>query len=167
MKILVEGCLHRERGRRPSLDEIREVLQKGGQSAYIRREIEYRATEQRGYEILRLDPIGGGFFADVRSDEPDTFEEYTVVRKGKALKVPSLNAEVAPEVWIATAELRHVHQSVGHFKLVGKRWVPGSSSSRLSLTIADFQSGGHWEEYDKKQTKVQVGDFVIRGTESE
>ncbi|MCZ6652181.1 MAG: serine/threonine-protein kinase [Planctomycetota bacterium] len=159
MKILIEGCLHPDRARRPTLDEIRDVLRNGGQSPYIQREIQRKATDQRGYEIILMDVSGGGFFADLGSDTPELSEEYKVVRKCAAVDVPSLGTNVEPEMWIEFAVLRHIHQSLGHFKLTGKRWVEGRFSKMMGLGGA-----GHWEEYDKKALQVATGDFVLKRT---
>ncbi len=158
MKILIEGCLHRDRLRRPTLDQVREALRKGGQSLYIQREIQRKATDQTAYKIIKMDKSGGGFYADLGSDTPELREKYTVVRKDDPVDVPSLNTKVDPEMWVATAELRHIHQSLGHFTLSGKRWVEG----RLERFVQTVSGGGHWEEYDKKAVEVATGDFVLK-----
>jgi len=158
MKVLVEGCLNRDRSRRPTLQEIEEVFEKEGQSAYIQRELKNQEADGRGYKIINLDSTGGGFFADIGSDTPQIGIEYTVVRQEKPLAVPSLNIDVVPEMWVASAELRHIQRSVGHFKLIGKRWVDGKFQNYLDTLGAS----GHWEEYDKKSVQVKAGDYVLR-----
>jgi len=157
LKILLEGCLHRDRARRPTLDEIRDVLRNDRDSSYIQKEIQRKTSDQRRYKVVKIDKIEGGFYADVGSDNPDLYEEYTVVREDKPVTVPSLNTQVKPEKWIATAELRHVHQSLGYFKLTGKKWV----ESRNSRSLLDIFDKGHWVDYDKKTAEVRVSDFVL------
>lgn len=160
IKILIEGCLHKDRSRRPTLTEILDVLEIGGKSPYIKKEVQHREADQRAYKIVEMDTTGGGFYADLGSDQPELEQNYTVVRKQKPIAVPSLNTEVAPEMWVATAELRHVHQSLGHFKLTKKKWVPGEASSRMALY--GMTSDGHWEETDQQSLKVSIGDFVLK-----
>ncbi|MCH7870988.1 MAG: hypothetical protein IID33_04745 [Planctomycetes bacterium] len=107
-----------------------------------------------------MDKSGGGFYADLGSDTPDLYKEYSVVRTDTSVDVPSLQTKVEPEMWIATAELRHIHQSLGHFKLTGKRWVKGA----FALARLGLSAGGHWEDYDKKAVQVATDDFVLKKT---
>lgn len=157
MRVLLEGCLNPDPKRRPSLSQFREVLN-GEEGGYIQEEIRKKNAEERGYKIISLDASQGGFYADIADDEPEIGEEYTVVRKvGKTIQVPSLNADVEPEMWIATAELRHTHQCVGYFKLVGKRWIPGRLTAASQL-----MGSGHWEEFDKHSEPIKIGDLVLK-----
>ncbi|MCH8880501.1 MAG: serine/threonine protein kinase [Planctomycetes bacterium] len=161
MKILIEGALNHDRARRPTLDEVGDALRKGGQSSYVKREIQRKATDQRAYRIVEMDATGGGFFADLESEAPELGEEYTVVRKGDPVHVPSLNTKVDAEMWIASAELRHVHQSLGHFKLTGERWVAGRG---VAHAMRQLSGEGHWEDYRAKTVQVAPGDFVLKKT---
>lgn len=164
IKILIEGCVHPDRQRRPSLAEIRESLNDEGKSPYIKKEIQRQATDQRAYKIIQIDSTGGGFFADIGSEQPELMRDYTVVRKEASVTVPSLNAEVESEMWIATAELRHIHQSIGHFKLTHKKWIPEERPRRASdLFYTD--RFGHWEEKDVSSIEVAVGDYVLKNKE--
>lgn len=156
MKVLLQGCLHARRERRPSLGEILECLASPESAKYISTELERQTKEQRSYEILRLDARGGGFYADLAGDSPPIGEEYTVVRRDKPLAVPSYQREIQPERWIATAELRHMYQNVGHFKLLGKKWQPARHDWVQSMV------GGQWVDYDKVSEDVQPGDLVVK-----
>lgn len=157
MKVVLEGCLHPNRKRRPSLAELREALQEGGDSAYVKKEIGLRSTDQRAYAIISTDGTKGGFFADVGTDEPPLFETYKVVRRCDVLKVPSLNAQVQPERWITNVQLRHVHESVGHFKLYDQRWVESSNPMARALAL-----GGRYEHVDRVTEQPQIGDFILK-----
>lgn len=160
IRILLQGCLHRDRNRRPTLEEIRTALEADHATDYVQRESDRQAADRRGYPIIRLHEESGGFFADIGADHPDIDREYVVIRRGGRMSVPSLGTDVEPEIWVASAELRHYSQNVGHFKLLGKRWVKDRSHGFLSVT--SLMGTGHWEDSDKKDLQVTLGDFVLK-----
>ena len=106
IKILLEGCLHPDRARRPTLNEIEDALKSNIGTVYIKAELRRQTAEKKYYDVLKMDEDSGGFFADVGSDSPETFIEYNVIRRESAINVPSLGTDVEPEIWVATAELR-------------------------------------------------------------
>lgn len=159
LRVVLQGCLHRNRERRPTLEQLREALVNGGASPYVDAELRRQATES-GFTVIRLDSAGSGFYADVGDEHPETGRVYTVVRRTAPVQVPSLGTDVAPEKWIASAELRHVHQSVGHFKMTVRTWIPEKSPTH----VFGFPIGasGHWLTRDLKTEQVEVGDVVVR-----
>lgn len=158
LKTLVQAAIHRDRARRPQLVEIRGALEDPETSQFISTELERQAAEDRGSPVLAVLDGGMSFYADLGGAAFYLGSEYTVVRRGKALPVPSLSRTVTPEQWVGSATLKHSFQNVGHFVLRGKRWrEPGG----VFAAVAGL-GGGHWEEYEQVATRVKEGDWVLR-----
>ena len=161
MKVLLQGCLNRDRKRRPSLSDLEDSLRNPETAAYITRELESQAAESRSYTVIDVLDEGGSFLADLRGDNPDVGDTHRVVRPGKKITVPSYNREITPETWVAEAVLKHVHANVGHFIVFGKRWQEGKNP--LSSTMG-LWTPGQWVEQEKVVPKVRRGDLVLKET---
>jgi serine/threonine protein kinase len=161
LSVLLEGALHPDRKRRPTLKEIREFLQAPETAPYLQRELDARNKEQRGFEVIAIYDEGATVLADLRGAET-RYADYSVVRELRAVRVPSLGGSVKPEKWIADVQLKHVHNGVGHFAVQGKRWQPGKPNPLFRTLSADFGgSPGEWVEYDKQTDAVKIGDVVV------
>jgi serine/threonine protein kinase len=158
MKVLLEGCLHRDRKRRPTLAQLEECLINPNGAAYITKELELKAAESRSYVIIDVLDNGNSFLADLAGDTPEVDEVYRVVRPGGKIVVPSYNREVTSENWVAEAVLKHVQSNLGHFIVYGKRWHEGKSPFGIG------GSPGQWIEYEKLTPTVKKGDLVLRQT---
>lgn len=163
MKVLLQGCLHRNRKRRPSLEELAECIENPSSASYITRELELQAAENRNYTVLEVMDDGASFFADLAGDNLVTEETHRVVRLGKRLMVPSYNREITAEMFVAEAVLKHIHANVGHFAVLGKRWQEGRSPSNSSLASV-FGMAGHWVDHEKATLIVRKGDMVLKRT---
>jgi serine/threonine protein kinase len=158
MKVLLQGMLHRDPKRRPTLAEVGECLENSESAAYLTTELSRQANDVRSYAILNVQD--GSFFADLAGDTPKLDETYTVVRPlKKQIAVPSYNRQVTPEMWVAEATLKHTHQNLGHFAIHRKHWrdAPGS------LASMGF-GGGQWLHEEGTELKVSPGDLVLRKT---
>jgi serine/threonine protein kinase len=156
MKVLLLGMLQRDEKRRPSLAEVGECLENADASPYLTKELSRQANDIRSYVVLQVDR--GSFFADLAGDTPEVNETYTVVHPmNKEITVPSYNRAVTPEVWVADATLKHIHQNVGHFAIHTKKWrdVPGS------FALASLSSG-QWVHDEGNEMKVSSGDLVLK-----
>jgi hypothetical protein len=159
IKILVQAAIHRDRARRPQLVDIKAALEDPAASRFISTELERQTAEERGFPVLKVLDSGMSFFADLGGAEFYLGSEFTVVRRGDSLKVPSLSRSVTPEQWVGSANLKHIFQNVGHFVLTGKRWQEGRGGL---AAIAALGGGGHWVEYEQLATSVKVGDWVLK-----
>ena len=156
MKVLLQGMLHRDPTRRPTLEEVRESLENSDSAPYLTKELARQANDVRSYVVISVEQYN--FFADLAGDTPELNETYTVVRPAKRqVTVASYNRQVTPEIWVAEATLKHVHQNIGHFAIHWKRWqhAPGSLSN---LGI----STGQWAYEEGSDLKVAVSDLVLR-----
>lgn len=163
IKVLINGALNQDRKRRPTTEDFRSALLNPEESAYINNEIHRQLRDKAGYDVIKITEGGGDIFVDTGNDTPDFSLEYVVIRRLRPLNVPSLGMETEPEMWIANVELRHFQQGIGHFKLIGKRWIePKNIFSSLS-----FQTQGRWEEFDKQNLEVKKGDIVVKKQYSE
>lgn len=160
IKLLLEGMLHRDRARRPSLTELKQCLTDPDNAQYITTELEKQAAESRTYQVIGTSDSGGALFADLAGDTPEVDEHYTVVRPGKRLTVPSYNRDVAPEIWIANAVLKHVHGNVGHFIVTRSVWKD------VRPTVNSFSNypaaNGFWTQEERVTSTVSKGDFVLK-----
>jgi eukaryotic-like serine/threonine-protein kinase len=156
MKVLLQGCLHRERKRRPSLSDLAESIRNPEGATYITRELELQAAESRSYPVIEILDDGASFLADLSGDNPEVGDTYRVVRPGRKITVPSYNREITPETWVAEAVLKHVHANVGHFILWGRRWQEGKNS--LYSMIGAIP--GQWVEQEKLTPKVRKNDVL-------
>jgi serine/threonine protein kinase len=158
MKVLLQGMLHRDPKRRPTLAEIAECLEGPDTAPYLTKELSRQSNDVRSYVVLEVDQ--GSFFADLAGDTPKLGETYTVVRPLKRqLVVPSYSREVSPEMWVAEATLKHMHQNVGHFAIHRSRWRD-APSSYTSFSIPT----GQWVHEEGTQLQVVAGDLVLRKT---
>lgn len=160
MKILLQAAIHRDRGRRPSLTELKAALEDPVGSRFISTELERQTAEERGCLVLKTIENGMSFFADLGGAEFYLNTEFTVIRRFQPLEVPSLSRTIVPEQWVGTAILKHTFQNVGHFILVGKRWQEGRNP--LKAIMGDLASPGHWVEYEQLATSVKAGDWVLK-----
>lgn len=160
MKIVLQGALHRDRKRRPTLAEFRECLVSPDSASYTTKELARQATEVRSYVILETLENGAAFFADLAGESPEIGEVYTVVRQSKKrLIVPSYSREVTPELWVAEAVLKHVHQNVGYFAVQRRQW----RESRNSFSsLAAYMPQGQWVDVEGITLTVSIGDLVLR-----
>ncbi|MGV3707409.1 MAG: serine/threonine protein kinase [Gemmatimonas sp.] len=157
MKVLLQGMLHREPKRRPSIDEVIDSLNNPEGAKYLTDEFARQTEDIRSYEILEV-VDRGSCFADLAGDTPKLDEEYTVVRPhARALQVPSYNRKVVPEVWVGEATLKHIHGNVGYFHLHRKRWHEGSSPFS-SFNIPR----GQWIHEEGNNLSVLKGDRILR-----
>jgi len=125
ISVLLEGAMHRDRARRPSLAEIQAFLDSPETASYLQRELDARNREKRGYQVISVRDNGASVYADMRGAEPRE-RSFAVIRELPALQVPSLGGLSKPEKWIADVELKHMQNGIGHFAVKGKRWVPGN-----------------------------------------
>lgn len=162
--ILIEGGLHRDRERRPTLMEMKELLQNPSDSSYVKRELSARSREQRGFQVVSIADGGASLFADLRGKSP-VRGRYSVVREGDPVLLPSLNSEIRSEKWIADVEFKHSRTGLGHFIVKGKRWVKGKDPEWVR-SIAGFDPGtpGHWVEMDSLVERVRIGDYIVEET---
>jgi len=161
MRVLLQGALHRVRARRPNCRQFRDSIANPETADYITQELAAQQTDARSYPIIQAHSDGTSFFADLNGDAPALDEDYTVVRLGRSVFVPSLNREVALETWIAAAVLKHVHQGVGNFAVSYRRW-----KSNTSFLANNMYSAGNWVDELGTSFKVQKGDLVLRRTPS-
>jgi serine/threonine protein kinase len=160
LSVLLEGTLHPDRKRRPTLEEVREFFKAPETAPYTQRELDARNREKRGFEVVAVYDQGASVLADLRGAEPRA-TSYAVVRELKAVRVPSLGGEAKPEKWIADVELKHVHNGLAHFAVQGKRWEPGKPGQYASLADTLTGTPGQWLDYDKQTDVVKVGDVVV------
>jgi len=158
--IALEGALHSNRARRPTIIELKEVFERPDDASYLKREMEARDSEQHGFVVLSVIDDESAVLADLRGIMPVS-NAFAIVRELKDIKVPSLGANARPEKWIADAELRHVHNNIGHFRVLGRRWVPVSGLGRMSHDALIAQKGGVWRDLDESQDVPQRGDLVV------
>jgi serine/threonine protein kinase len=158
MKVLLQGCLHREQKRRPNLGDLAESIKNPESASYITRELERQAAESRSYPVIEVMEDASSFFADLGGDSPIVGDTYRVVRPGKKIVVPSYNREIVPETWIAEAVLKHVHANVGYFIVLGKKWQEGKNPLYSAVGVTP----GHWEEQEKVTPKVRKQDLVLK-----
>jgi hypothetical protein len=158
MKVLLEAMLHRRRERRPKLSDIVECVENPDGAAFISQEIERQGSEKRSYTIISVMDDGSSFFADLSGDDVRPGREFTIVRKVAPISVPSYQRPIGPVKWIAEAVLKHVHQNVGHFKVLGKRW----EANRLGGGLAALTGSGNWVEYEKFTDTVRANDLVLK-----
>lgn len=92
MKVLLQGCLHRERKRRPTFSDLAESVKNPEAATYISRELELQAAETRSYRVLKVPDGGASFLADLAGDNPETGDTCRVVRPGQKPK----GAELQP-----------------------------------------------------------------------
>jgi serine/threonine protein kinase len=156
MKVLLEGCLSRNRERRPTLQQVRDSLENPKESAYITSELERQAKETRTYSVIEVLEDAASFLADLAGDTPQLGKTYEVVRATNRLMVPSYQREVVPEVWVAEAVLKHIHQNVGYFVVFGKQWEEGPSSLAMPF------SPGQWVRAEMISRRVRSGDLVLK-----
>ena len=158
IRVLLQGMLHHDPTRRPSLNEVAECLDNADTAPYVTKELSKQADDTRSYVVLAVD--GRGCFADLAGDSPALDEVYTIIRsRSKGLMLPSYNREVTPELWVAEATLKHVHQNLGHFTIHTRRWKDAPSS----LTSFAMPSG-QWIYDDGDNLAVSRGDRVLRKT---
>jgi hypothetical protein len=170
MKLLLQAGLHRDRKRRPTVEEVRDCLIRPEDAVFLTREIERQAAEGRGYQVLEVLKDGAAFYADMAGDEPEIDREYIVVRRRDAkLHLASYNRDAVPEQWIGRAILKHVHQNVGHFITLGKRWQEGrpprdpfrEAFAGISH-LFDPGTPAQWIEYEKSTEAIAKGDIVLK-----
>lgn len=159
VKVLLQAMIHRDRARRPQLADVKAALEDPAGSRFITAEIERQTAEERGFPVLKVLDNGMSFFADLGGADFYLGTEFTVVRRGDSVNVPSLSRKIVPEQWVGTATLKHVFQNVGHFVLLGKRWQEGKTA--LTSLMGGISSG-HWVEYEQLATSVKSGDWVLR-----
>jgi len=133
--------------------------------------LERQAADSRGYQVLEVLKDGAGFYADMAGDEADLDREYVVVRPGGQIHLASYNRDAVREQWIARAILKHVHQNLGYFITLGKRWQEGRPPrdrmqemlGGLAARMNDPGTQGRWIEYEKSTEVVRKGDVVLKG----
>ncbi|WP_373544657.1 serine/threonine protein kinase [Chamaesiphon sp.] len=162
MTIFLQGCLHKDPQRRPTLDEISECLENPPDAKYIKKELEKQTQERRSYQVIQVSADGDYFFADLAGKKLSINDTFTVIRRQeKSVRVPSSGMEITPEKYIAKASLRHVHQNIGHFQVCDIRWVPKTNPIMSSVFSSPLFSTGSYVESTKNEI-VKDGDFVVR-----
>jgi serine/threonine protein kinase len=158
MRVLLQGMLHSDPKRRPTLDEVRESLENPDAASYLTKELSRQTNDIRSYVVLEVDRWS--CFADLQGDDPKLDETYTIVRPlRRQISVPSYKRELTPEVWVADATLKHVHQNVGHFAIHRQRWQEGRSALSFGLPT------GQWVHEEGNELTVTAGDLVLRKIE--
>jgi hypothetical protein len=150
---------------------MRDCLTRPEDAAFLTRELERQAADSRGYQVLEVLKDGAGFYADMAGDEADLDREYVVVRPGGQIHLASYNRDAVREQWIARAILKHVHQNLGYFITLGKRWQEGRPPrdrmqemlGGLAARMNDPGTQGRWIEYEKSTEVVRKGDVVLKG----
>lgn len=159
MKVLLEAMLHRSRERRPTLPEFLECIENPDNASFINKEIDKQGAEKRSYCVINVLDNGSSFFADLAGDNVRPGQKFTIVRKLASMEVPSYRRKISPEKWIAEAELKHVYQNAGFFKVIGKHWEESPLSRSGLFGLA---GSGHWVEHEKSTDTVQNGDLVLK-----
>lgn len=160
MQVVLAGALNRDRKRRPTLAQLRECLANPETADYITNELEQQAAESRTYPVINVMENGGHFLVDLGGDTVDVDDVFEVVRPGRRITVPSYQREITPEIWVASAVLKHVNANVGHFIVLKKRWQEGKPASALSSSI--YGTPGQWIHDEAVKMTVAKGDLVLR-----
>lgn len=151
LSVLLKGCLNHAQDRRPNDNELINSIENPINSNYISKEIKRQLDDARGYEVVSVDFDEHHFFADLRGDKLSK-KVYAVVRRVRPISISNAKV-VAPEMKICDAELKHVHEGIGHFAVQSKKWIPNRNH------MHSYQ--GDWEIQDAKILKVQLGDIVL------
>ncbi|WP_437595776.1 serine/threonine-protein kinase [Sorangium sp. So ce590] len=160
LKVLLQACIHRDRARRPQVNDLKVAMEDPAGSRFITTELERQTAEERAFPVLKTLDNGMSFYADLGGSDSYLGMEFTVVRRGEPITVPSLSRRIVPEQWVGAATLKHIFQNVGHFVLMGKRWEEGRGG--LASLAGIVGSGGHWVEYEQLATSVKAGDWVLK-----
>ena len=123
------------------MSEIADFLRKPEAAPYVQRELDARNREKRGFLVIAVYDEGATIVADLRGVAAK-YADYSVVRKLSAIAVPSLGGQAKPEKWIANVQLKHVHNSVGHFVVQGKRWQEGKPSTLERSLLGNDRDAG-------------------------
>jgi len=150
--ILVDACLSYDRGRRPLINEIMEVLEDPDGAAFVAKEKQLRERDAAGYTIIATQDQGKTLFAVVDSDA-DEGGSYKVVRDTGIQKGID---RILVQKQIALAELKHIANGIGHFSVQNRRWVPNQSD------FMGFPSNGHYTNSDEHKERPREGDRIVR-----
>lgn len=164
LSVVVTGCLHRDRNRRPTLEELRAAIQHPADCAYVRTEEQRRREEQRGY--LVLDVSDDNVFADLCDVRvsPVLGEIYTVVR-ACLIRQRDGTGRRRGEEWVASVRCMHIADDIAHFVIVNQQWVPEKGTAplldRLLTRSTAVARPGHFEFSDTTPRRIFPGDRIV------
>lgn len=156
MRILIEGCLHPDRKRRPTLGQLREAILTPETAQYVHRERDSQNMESRGFPVVAVQDGGKSVLADLRGSNValEIDEIFKVIRRSTMGPISTTNALVEPEVWIADVRLKHTHMGIGHFVAVKRIW--NSDANSLAR-----MSGGNWSYEEMTSDLPREGDLIV------
>ena len=156
MTVVLQGCLNRDRRRRPTLDALTESIRSPDTAEWIGEELSRQREAADFFTVIRVMDSNSTFYADMSGHAYAVDEEYRVVRRDAPLELPSYGRQVTPERWVANAILRHVSQGVGYFQTLGEKWQePRGGASAAMLPQ------GRMVETELHRDRVQKGDLVV------
>lgn len=168
IRTVIEGCLHPERARRPTLSELREAVRTPESSAYAQRERDAQSNAERGYPVIHADSDGTQVWVDVGGHYGNLEDKVTrVVRLDGSITVPRTGGTIVRERWIADVQIKHVYGTTAHCIRVERRWHErGNNAHRvLGGSLSAFASvmgrDGEWMSGDARPSKIRVGDRLI------
>ncbi len=114
LDVLLRGCTHSQRSRRPTLHELGEYLEVGKSTDYIQLERGRQYEDQRGWTVLHVD--GYDIYLDVGKTSIYTHQDYKVVRLGEPILLPSTGQKQLPQRLIGKAKHLHTSNTLAHFR---------------------------------------------------
>lgn len=136
LRVIIAGCTHKIRERRPTLSDLKEFFTTGD-CDYIEIERQRQAQDKRGWEILSIE--NSYMYADIHRDLPSIGIDYNVIRLGNPVRVPSSGRMSVPEKLLGTASLIHIGpHSIAQFKFVPLTGLKALSESQLLTGALDF-----------------------------
>ncbi len=170
---VLRSCLHHDSRRRPTISELRDAINDPAGSSFVTTALAREQDDAQGFPVIELiaGSKGREFYVDIGDAELNYDEVFTVVRRSRALKVPSVGREVQPEQWIAEAIFKHSRQGVGYFRVYHRHFREVSRqqpSPMIEALVGQFSSfqptikTGEWIVEGDEPKDVQRNDIVLR-----
>jgi serine/threonine protein kinase len=147
LDILIRGCTHPDRSRRPTLSELAEFFEASNLTDYVNLERVRQYEDQNGWPVLQVDKYE--IYLDLASRPVIEDREFKVVRLGKPILVPSTGQMHIPQRLIGKAKHLHTSGTLAHF-----RFTP-DIDARISIDAKVY--GLPSPTFDM----VEVGDRVV------
>lgn len=114
LDVLIRGCTHPERSRRPTLEELAEFFETSKPTDYMHLERVRQYEDQHGWPVLRVD--GYEIYLDLAGKPVSQDREFKVVRLGQPILVPSTGQMHIPQRLIGKAKHLHTSGTLAHFR---------------------------------------------------
>lgn len=147
LDVLIRGCVHPKRSRRPTLSELADYFETGRLTDYITIERARQHGDDVGVPVLKVDDYD--FFVDLGGAKPLSTATCKVIRLGQPLTLPSSGHTQITQRLIGNARMVHVHGSLAQYRF---------------LPTVDSQANVNSVAYGLPHPKidmVEVGDRVV------